>query len=70
MFVRSLEVKFLKQNCVLNDKSYPSTFASFFGPIFLDYALARWAFEGGFFIEVVLDGNYLDVIFLHPVYYV
>ena len=41
----------------------------FFGPIFLDYGIARWAFEGGFFIEVgLLDGGYLDVIFLHPVY--
>ena len=44
-------------------------FASLFGPIFLDYAVARWAFEGGFFIEVGLqDGSYLDVIFRHPVY--
>ena len=68
MFVRSLEVKFLKRNCVLNNKSYPSTFASFFGPIFLDYAVARWFFEGGFFIEVGrLDGSYLDIFFcIHP----
>ena len=40
MFVRSLEFRSLKQNCVLNDKSYNSTFASFFGPIFLDSAAA------------------------------
>ena len=41
----------------------------FLGPIFLDYAVVRWAFEGGFFIEVgLLDGSHLDVIFLHRVY--
>ena len=69
MFVRNLKFDFLEQNCALNDKSYPATFSSFFGPNLLDYAVARWAFEGGFFIEVgFLNGSYLDVIFLHPVY--
>ena len=48
MFVRRLKFKFLKQSYVPNDKSYPSTFASFFGSFFLDNAVARWAFEGGF----------------------
>ena len=68
MFVRRLNFKFLKQNYVLNDKSYPSTFASFFGPIFWDNAVARWAFEGGFSIEVgLLYGSSLDIIFRHPV---
>ena len=49
-------------------KTIPSAFASFFRPISLDSTVARWAFEGGFFIEVgLLDGSYLDVISLHPV---
>ena len=65
MFVRSFGFNLLEQKCVLNDKSYPSIFASFF---FLDYAVVRWAFEDAYFIEVcLLDFSYLDVIFLHPV---
>ena len=59
----------MKQNGVLNYKSYPSTVVSFFGPILSYYAVARWAFEVEFFIEVgLLDGSYLDFIFLNPVY--
>ena len=49
-------------------KAIPSAFASFFQPISLDSPVARWASEGGFFIEVgLLDGSNLDVISLHPV---
>ena len=40
-----------------------------FGPLILDYAVAGWAFEGGFFVEAgLLDGSYSDVLFLLPVY--
>ena len=60
--VRNLRFDFLKQNCV-NGKSDPSAVASFFGPFIVDYAVAMWNFEVG-----LLDGSYLDVIFLHPVY--
>ena len=66
--VRNLRFDFLKQNCV-NGKSDPSAVASFFGPFIVDYAVAMWTFEDGFFFEVgLLDGSYLDVISLHPVY--
>ena len=42
--------------------------ALFFGAILLKYVVARLAFEGGCFLEVgLLDGNYLDDIFLHQV---
>ena len=50
-------------------KATPPFFDSFWGPIF-NYAVARWAFEDGLeFLEVgLLDGSYLDVVFLHPVH--
>ena len=53
MFVSSLELKFLKPNCVLNDQSYPSTFFSFFRPTFLDYAVARCFLRVEFSLRLV-----------------
>ena len=50
-------------------KATPTAFASFFGPIFVDCEVARWASVVGFSVEVgLLDGSYMDVFFLHPVY--
>ena len=53
VFGRSPKFKFLKQNCVLNDKSNPSTFACFFVPIFVYYAVIRWSFGADFSLRLV-----------------
>ena len=58
----------LEQDCLLDGKSYAPPLPLSLSLFFLDYAVASWAW-GWIFIEVgLLDGSYLDVIFLHPVY--